>query len=181
MVIVEICSQFYHIGCVGLILFQLCWGWSSLGLEVGFQVALLTCSSTLVSSLSSSFKVVHSAKVTILLLTQSDDRCSNCWHLKHQILPRGWDLRARGKLICGWVEGIEGGLIELPLLKVCSKGRNGQGSSWGVWGTLAWKVFFFFVAPLYDRDHPPNELTIIREGKGDSKEAEEVQGLPGIS
>jgi len=34
-----------------------------------------------------------------------------------------------------------------------------------------------FVNGLCDGDHPPNEYTIIKEGGGDSKEAEEVQGL----
>jgi len=29
----------------------------------------------------------------------------------------------------------------------------------------------------YDGDHPPNDHTNIREGGGDSKEAEEVQGM----
>jgi len=52
-------------------------------------------------------------------------------------LQRGWDFSAGGGLICGvwifgWVEGIGGGLIKLPLLNVFSKGRNGKGSPWGV-------------------------------------------------
>ena len=29
----------------------------------------------------------------------------------------------------------------------------------------------------YDGDHPPNDHTIIREGRWDSKEAEEVQDM----
>jgi len=32
----------------------------------------------------------------------------------------------------------------------------------------------------YDGHHPPNDHTIIREGGGDSKEAEEVQGMARI-
>ena len=32
-------------------------------------------------------------------------------------------------------------------------------------------------ATLLDGDHPPNDHTIIREGGGDSKEAEEVQDM----
>jgi len=171
-------SQFHHVWCQGHILCLLPWGWSRLGLEVGLEGALLNVqkwcysmrpssaeittssySSTLVSFLSSAFMAVHSAKVAIFLLTQSDDRCPNPWHFKHQILPRGWGLRAGGGLICGWVEGIRGDLIELPLLKVCPKGRNGKGSSWGGLGYSCLKSFLLLCcSTLYARTHTASKV-----------------------
>jgi len=119
--IVEICSQFHHVAAIGLILCWLRWGWRSLvslrGSKVHFWIlksglissmspssagiSTSSYSSSSVSSVSSSLMAVHSARETIFLLTQSDDRCPNPWHLKHQILPRGWDLRAGGWLFCG--------------------------------------------------------------------------------
>ena len=74
----------------------------------GVNTSSILASSSFSSSwVSSSFVAVYSAKVTTFLLTQSDDKCPNPRHLKHRILLRGWDLRAGGGLICGWVDGIE--------------------------------------------------------------------------
>jgi len=103
-----------------------------------------------------------------LLFVQLADVCPKPRHLKHlgMFLGIGLGLISKGKFICGvsifnGVEGIGGELFQLPLLRVCLKGKDCESSFWEGLGYSCLKGFLLFCCSTLC----PNTHTSSKSGK----------------